>query len=371
MNATTKRTLQNHDEVLESIAQEIDIPERLDTIARKRYQSVGKWLDRHNSPIKKFSPEVYPQGSFLLGTVIRPIGDADEFDVDLVCKLDAGKNRFTMKSLKRAVGNEITRYAIHQNMSKFPKNGRRCWTLEYSGSVKFHMDILPALPDEENYRQLLEEGGHRDLALNQEVTREAIAITDKTHRHFNCFSDEWPVSNPKGYAVWFKSQQTQAINKAKRMIVEEELIYDRIDEVPDHKVKTPLQRAIQLMKRHRDVLFKGDDDKPISIIITTLAAHAYNGESTIEDALWTILGSMDCYIDYLDDTHWIPNPVNPNENFADKWAESPSKKTAFYEWLDSAQRDFDTYLTGDFHLNIDVLKESLTERTLEKVIPFI
>ena len=368
MNTTTKKTLQNHNDVLESIAQEIDIPESLDNIARKRYQLVGEWLDRPNSSIKKFFPEVYPQGSFLLGTVIRPIGDADEFDIDLVCKLFVNKQQVTMASLKKKVGYELIEYAKRQGMQKKPEDGRRCWTLEYADSANFHMDILPALPDEQKFQRLLEESRHR---VNREFTREAIAITDKTLAHYNSISDDWPLSNPRGYAVWFESRQTEVINNAKRSIMEGDQIIAFVGNVPDYKVKTPLQRAIQLLKRHRDTMFEGDDNKPISIIITTLAAHAYNGESTIGGALRGILRSMEYYIENVNNTYRIPNPVNPNENFADKWVESPSKATAFFDWLRSAQRDFGIYLTGDFRLNTDVLKKSLTERTLEKVIPLI
>jgi hypothetical protein len=36
-------------------------------------------------------------------------------------------------------------------------------------------------------------------------------------------------------------------------------------------VKTPLQQAVQILKRHRDMMFADDPEhKPISVIITTL-----------------------------------------------------------------------------------------------------
>ena len=48
--------------------------------------------------------------------------------------------------------------------------------------------------------------------------------------------------------------------------------------VPDWPVKTTLQQTVQALKRHRDIYFtEALDLRPASIIITTLAAHAYRG----------------------------------------------------------------------------------------------
>ena len=53
--------------------------------------------------------------------------------------------------------------------------------------------------------------------------------------------------------------------------------------------KSPLQRVVQILKRHRDLMFNGDESKPISIIITTLAARAYNKETDVLDALVNVV----------------------------------------------------------------------------------
>jgi hypothetical protein len=45
--------------------------------------------------------------------------------------------------------------------------------------------------------------------------------------------------------------------------------------------KGVLRRAVQIYKRHRDIFFQGKENAPISIIITTLAAHAY--EKAVKD----------------------------------------------------------------------------------------
>ena len=74
--------------ILEYIADSLDIPESHYQDAEDRYKAVGKWLSKEDSPLAIFSPEIYPQGSFRLGTVVKPIFKKDKYDIDLVCQLD-------------------------------------------------------------------------------------------------------------------------------------------------------------------------------------------------------------------------------------------------------------------------------------------
>ena len=124
------------------------------------------------------------------------------------------------------------------------------------------------------------------------------------------------------------------------------LLYESVKPVPSYqKNKSVLQKAVQILKRHRDIMFDGDEDKPISIIITTLAAQAYRGEASITEALQTIIENMKYFIRDRRDTQTgkmfkkIENPVNPEENFADKWKEHPQRQTNFYNWLEAVRRD--------------------------------
>ncbi len=366
------RKLSNHEDVLAAIAEAIDIPEYLDQIARERYQSIGRWLDRELSTIKRFSPEISPQGSFLLGTVTRPVGDADEYDLDLVCSLQLGKHQLSMAELKNIVGGELIEYVRANRFNKEPEEGRRCWTIEYHDDARFHIDVLPALPDEQTYGVLMEKSGFTGLASNQAIREQAIAITDKTHPKYNVRCSEWPVSNPKGYAIWFRSRQAEIFEARKRAIFEAERIYLTVGDVPEYRVKTPLQGAIQLLKRHRDTMFGVDDDRPISIIITTLAAHSYNGENSIREALRTILRTMDQHIGDRNGVKWIANPVNPTENFADKWLESPAKEENFYTWLAKAQQEFGQYISASAYGQIPTdFRKALSETTVERILPMI
>lgn len=366
-----RKIAQSHDDVLEEIAQALDIPPSKFEEAKERYEALGAWLDRSESTLSAYDPAITPQGSILLGTVTRPLTATEEYDVDLVCLLKASKADFTQKGLKDAVGFEVREYARVRDMDKKPEEGRRCWTVHYADGAQFHMDVLPALPDAQRYQLILEQRGHRNLARDAALTGEAITITDNTLPQYDHVTDEWPQSNPLGYAAWFRSRM--AVQK--RAVASRRLVTASVEDIPDHEVRTPLQRAIQLLKRHRDCMFADDGEhKPISIIITTLAAHAYNNEATISAALQTILTMMDRYIENHGEEAWIANPVNPAENFADKWAEEPRKRENFFLWLDRARADFALYLRANpFDQVPDVLRENLgtdlVDRVLKAVTP--
>jgi len=46
--------------------------------------------------------------------------------------------------------------------------------------------------------------------------------------------------------------------------------------------------------------------------------------------------------------YWVENPSNKLENFADKWEQSPQRKTNFFTWLAKLKTDLDKALvTGN------------------------
>lgn len=323
------------EEFLEDLAEELSVPTSRYEQAEQSYKSLGEWLHREASSVRQFDPKVYVQGSFRLGTTIRPSNDAEEYDIDSVCELQKlNKNSLTQRQLKILLGTEIEAYRKAKNMNKALHEGRRCWVLSYAEGVQFHMDIVPAIPNGQNARILLESRG-----LDARWTATAIAITDNEGETYSTVTEDWPRSNPKGYSEWFRSRMAVVFERRKRMLAES--VKANVEDIPDYKVRTPLQAAIMILKRHRDNNFQGrKEDRPISVIITTLAAHSYNGEETIGAALAVILAGMDKHILWHDNRYWIPNPTDPLENFADKWAEHPERAAAFAEWLRTARTQF-------------------------------
>ncbi len=73
----------------------------------RRRAAVSNHLAKEGSPLSRFQPDIIPQGSFLLGTMIRPIIETDELDVDLVCRLKGKLEHWAQLHLKQAVGDQI------------------------------------------------------------------------------------------------------------------------------------------------------------------------------------------------------------------------------------------------------------------------
>ncbi len=95
-----------------------------------------------------------------------------------------------------------------------------------------------------------------------------------------------------------------------------------------------------ILKRHRDTMFaEKPTDKPISIIVSTLAAPVYLGEETIGYALLSILSRMEEASEHDGPKYIIKNPTGTLENFADKWETHPERAHAFFTWLEQARKD--------------------------------
>lgn len=324
-------------QLLEHIVELLDIPETHNNVAEERYKAVGKWIGDEDSQLALFRPEIYPQGSFRLGTVIRHINEADEYDIDLVCELTISKDNVTQKQLKQMVGDRLKENDTYARMLD-PKEGRRCWTLNYADSAKFHMDILPAIPEDSFLKLQLQKNN-----VSGKWAGQAISITDTTHPNYDQLDVDWPRSNPKGYAEWFRERMKIQYDERRRIIAEK--MRAGIEDVPEYQIKTPLQRVVQILKRHRDIMFEKDSDhKPISIIITTLAAHAYNNETDLFEALTNIITGMPNYIVMENGVSLIANPVDPEENFADKWREHPEREAKFRNWLQRLHVDLNIAL---------------------------
>ena len=294
------------------------------------YSAVGDWLAKPESTLAPYKPIIRPQGSFMLGTMVKPINENDDLDIDLVCELTGKDPRWTQYDLKHKVGDRLA--ANEQYRRMLDDEGRRCWTLIYSNSANYHMDILPSLVCND-YSTILEKAFSGPISQDNFNTL-AIRITDNKlpNYHIDPIAENWMKSNPFGYAKWFFNEATLEIHKAT-------MLSRSVKPIPQYqKEKLPLQRVVQILKRHRDMMFNGNEDKPISIIITTLATKAYKKESSILDALVNVVNNMGNYIETRYDQNlrknikWIANPVNPEENFADKWVEHPQREINFNRW---------------------------------------
>lgn len=340
---------------LDQIATELDISETEFRKAEEHYHAIGEWLGGDGSKVAVYQPVIYAQGSFMLGTVVKPIAGA-EYDIDLVCQLNMSSSAVNPAALKKLIGDRLKQHGTYAAMIE-EKN--RCWRLNYAG--EFHMDVLPAIPDAAN-------------------GSDAILIPDKQLAN-------WCASDPKGYAGWFAQRMTAQL----RALAEARGA--NIEQVPVFAVRTPLQRAIQLLKRHRDIRFSDGpwaDARPISMIITTLAARIYQNEPDTRSALINIVNTLAAYAPLLvqggqieehvakmriiekggEGRWYIPNPVNPDENFADKWHENDNRKAkAFFQWANWLQADLTQILNNIKDEKVTTtLKSAFGSKSVERAI---
>ena len=327
----------NFNEIFETLGETLDITETQYNAAVSSYNAVGDWLAKPESSLALYNPIIRPQGSFMLGTMIKPICEEDDLDIDLVCELTGKNPQWTQYNLKQAVGDRIKANETYSKMLE--KEGRRCWTLKYAESANYHMDILPCIVSS-GYKTLFE-SVFASSTIEKDYNSLAIRITDKKspNYHKDTIVENWMKSNPFGYAKWF-------FNKAAPSYEQRRMFADSVSPVPKYqKEKRSLQRAVQILKRHRDIMFNGNDDKPISIIITTLATLAYNKETSLIDTLFNLVNNMDKFIETRYDykvgrnIRWVSNPVNSEENFADKWAEHPQREANFLKWINQIRTD--------------------------------
>lgn len=305
----------------------LDISPNMYNMAKSKIGGIANYIseDRQNT-------EVFIQGSFRYGTMIRPYhkDKAGDYDIDAVVRYDGDMKNNLPGNVKKKLGNTLSSSPYGKFLDK--KEGRRCWTLNYeelndsNEKVDFHIDLLPC--------------------VDKEPGSEIIAFTDKIDLEYT-----WEISDPKGYAEWFENINKKRYNEyitagIKRVYEKYSSEFDSIEEVSDMHVRTPLQAVIQILKRHRDVMFVDNpEDKPISMIITTCVSNIVNRDSytynNTYDLLNRTLEQLQSNKEYYKvNGKWnIPNPVNKEENLADKWNEEGRKAEAYFKWLKQARKD--------------------------------
>lgn len=369
------------DQRLKAIWVLIDLPARGYELAFNRYQDFGDFIRRPDSTLAAYDPHVFVQGSFAFGTPVRPVLPDEEYDLDFTCKLRERGSRatHTQAQLKELVRIELAAYRQARRIEKELEEKNRCWRLGYKDEMRFHLDVVPGIPADDALRGVLRaamESAGRDTDLAQEAARRALWIADRQHPRYCQLAQDWPHSNPGGYQLWFLSRMRESV---KRVLAEAQ-----VDPVPVFRSKAPLQQAVQLLKRHRDVMFKDDPDcKPASIILTTIAGGAYVAGESLSQSLRRMLRAFDAV--RQSNTDLIANPVAPAENFADRWARRDcahlNLKQNFHRWVIQANRDFarilDSEMTPFITTAEDALKIAIphdTRRRLGEIVaaaPFV
>ncbi|MBB1293387.1 nucleotidyltransferase [Pseudoalteromonas sp. SR41-4] len=305
-------------ELLEYACQSLELSESKRERVEKSYQSVGEWLAKSEDKIFD-NAEIYPQGSQRIGTTTKPPFRA-EFDLDFICFLPNAEHIHPDECRRKV----IDRLKENGNYDGLVSELNRGCRINYADN--FHLDITPGIPDQNNANEY-----------------GAISVPDKKLK-------AWKASNPKGYAEDFDiiANMVPAYSDEKDFrYATASMESINVEDLPKHQVfKGILRRAVQIMKRHRDLLFHEDEQyqgkAPISIILTTLASRAYRDAVTNQlygnelEVLLTVVESMTSYIETkVVDSRieiWVTNPKNEHENFAEKWNVDTKRVEAFHYW---------------------------------------
>jgi len=281
------------DDLLDKMAEAVQLDDTRYDRMKTSYESVKDWIENDEIFFKQYNYNVYPHGSVRILTTVKPIGK-DEFDLDIAIHLKSNTTHTPQRiyaELKRC----MEAYAKKHGLKIEAKN--RCVRLDYAGD--FHMDILP---------------GIQESAFDQYK----IKVPDRE-------MGGWVSSNPLGYGDWFISKA----NMVKESLLEKLMRSEKLP-ADNFKYKKPLQRAVQLIKRYRDIYFQNDDTfKTSSIILTTIAGQFYQGEESIFDTVDNIINTIHIKVNQPIGRLKILNPVNSAEDFTDKWDDEPEYYEAF------------------------------------------
>jgi hypothetical protein len=298
-------------EVLELVCESLELSPFQFAQARQRYEGVGACLAGSNDPVLR-AIAIYLQGSTALRTTVRPIG-VNEHDVDLVAHVPDLNVQVSPAALKKAIGD-----CLRANGSYSPllEEMSRCWRLNYAN--EFHLDITPSIP-------------------NPGCRFGGELVPDRALKR-------WKPSNPKGYKLLFdeRAKLVPVIRLAKA--IAEDRTRANVEPYPEPGgFKGILRRAVQIEKRHRDLMFVDDPDvAPLSVIITALTARSYewcvkNREYDNElELLFEVAQHIPDTIEVRrvdGQDHWtIWNETTDGENFAEKWNRRPERAEAFFTW---------------------------------------
>jgi hypothetical protein len=293
------------DDLLDSIGIKLQISPTAYDEARKRYRTISELLNKENSPLAKFAPDIYPQGSLRIGTTVKPKGK-DEYDLDLVCLLNADPSRFPDPTVLLDMVEATLR--ANKTYDGMIERKNRCIRITYA--KQFHLDILPACPSP------------NDCEIHGE---HCLKVPD-------CNLEDWKDSNPKGYANWFEEKARSATVEFRKSVepLPEQQTYEELD---------TLRRVVQLMKRHRDVTLEKLEEKerPISIVLTTLAARHHTGTTSVIDALESILSGIKSDIELSrargEKRLMVLNPTNKEEDLSERWDSNPRLYPIFVDWV--------------------------------------
>ncbi len=214
----------------------------------------------NDEEVSKAKIDLYLQGSYALGTGIKPI--KGEFDVDVVLLLDVNQRPYDQQSAQSILKWLAARARTDKKWQGTISQEKRCVRITYAGD--FHIDIVPAIP----------------------YTGTIIGIPNRNE-------DSWELSNPKGYSDYFAGE--------------------------NQKAKTDIRHIVKLFKWWRDKKF-AEKSRPSSMLLTTLVCFSYPAEvSSLAEAFTVEMENLKRMCDNYTSKPPVKNPSLNSEDLARDW----------------------------------------------------
>ena len=201
------------------------------------------------------------QGSYALGTLIKPVDDNDEYDADIQIVMNPnpkwGAKDYVLAINRTLAGNKT--YADKLRLKT------RCVTVDYAGD--FHLDVVPR-----------------------------VTIKGK-HYVCNRIDNKFEETDGTGYRDWFNEKNRITGGNLKRVV-------RLLKHLRDHK-NSFTAKSILLTTLAGNTI--KESDKGTAAV------------STVADTLETVLSRMNGYLQQHPSMPEIKNPVLPTENFNRHW----------------------------------------------------
>lgn len=221
-------------------------------------------LDQSVDAIKQFLSNnldgyisIEPQGSYALGTIIKPVNEDKEYDADILIIVEYDKTKTPKDYIDDL-------YQCLKSSSRYAEKTHRrtrCVSMEYTGD--FHLDVVPT-----------------------------VAIDNKMYI-CNYATNQFEETDGTGYRDWFNKQ----------------------NKITDGNLK----RVTRLIKYLRD--HKGNFTAPSILLTTLIGntVNTKEGFKSLPDALKTVFNRINEYLQDNPNMPEVVNPVLPSEKFTRHW----------------------------------------------------
>ena len=316
------------------ICEKLQLSTTLYDQAVKRYNIIANIINE-DEIFEKNNLSIYPQGSFRLKTTVKPLIN-DEYDLDFVAELPIN-SVMSPQDLYDHIVRILSNDGIHNDMIE-KKN--RCVRVNYAND--FHIDIMPG--------KLVNADTHEIIVPDRKLS-------------------EWGhKSNPIGFADWFEKQAKTHIEFELNRMIRDQCYIEKVTEQEIAKHLEPLRRAVQLVKRYRDIYCDVNNAEPVrSIVICTLMGQItkFTGDTlqVIETFCQYVNGLI---VNANGKPFTVKNPV-VNEVLTEKWDEGNNYQD-FVSMIQSLTKDIKLLRSYSYNTDINKITKKMFGETVTNAV---